>query len=182
MPAFRKSSFRLASSACEAAAEKIQRAAEKMGLEVWRDGSRVSASEYVMVQIDEDEVVKIRVSDHEDRYGGADYHVWCDERASILTGEGAWYDAVAWLCEKTGKPLPPTAKKAFSRVEKARLEKAAVEQRGRELHAAEMARRAEKEAALIEWNPARWAEIADLPGKAGREKRRIFRRQAEMAA
>jgi hypothetical protein len=45
-----------------------------------------------------------------------------------------------------------------------------------------MARRPEKEAALIAWNPARWAEIADLHGKAGREKRRIFRRQAELAA
>jgi hypothetical protein len=83
MVQFRASNWSHKNGACQRLAEQIAHAAEAMGLRARIDASRLSASRYVVVtkagDEDEDsdyERLKIRCSDHEDRYGGSDWQVW----------------------------------------------------------------------------------------------------------
>lgn len=66
------SSLSMKSSACDQKASQIEAAIKAMGLCVEREKSRQSASQYLYVGSDEDTLdLKIRVSDHEDLYGGS---------------------------------------------------------------------------------------------------------------
>lgn len=180
---FGSTNYRSAIAACDRIAGQITRAAEAMGLEARRDKSAVSASEYVLVRLaDEDEtVVKVRVSDHGDRHGGADYRVYCDARAGGVTGDGSWLDCVAWIAERAGKPLPASVRAARTKAAAVAAEMARANAEIGAHLAAMTAESERREAARIAWNPARWAEIAEIPGKKGRVKRRAYRRQADAA-
>jgi hypothetical protein len=64
--------------ACKRLAVRLEKHLVALGFETYRNSSRVSASEYVMAfpaKSDGCDAVKIRVSDHDDRYG-ADFHAW----------------------------------------------------------------------------------------------------------
>ena len=86
-------------AACERIARHISRAAVAMGLWPWIDESALSASHYVYVATDKDadDQIKVRVSDHADRYGGSDIYAWHDECVST---------AIAELAEHFGRAIP----------------------------------------------------------------------------
>lgn len=64
-----------------------------MGLQTWQHASTLSASRYVTVsyeaKTDEetDHMVKVRVSDHDDRYGGSDLWAWAGECPSQVISQ-----------------------------------------------------------------------------------------------
>lgn len=77
MAQFRASSLSYKTGECRRIAAQINDAATAMGLISSVDASRVSASHYVYIVENEDgEAVKIRVSDHDDRHGGSDWYHW----------------------------------------------------------------------------------------------------------
>lgn len=188
---FKKTDRRMAIGTCDRVAEQIARAARAMGFSAQTLDSRISASTYVEVTTDsfrsdwngdEDFYFKIRVSDHADRHGGADFRVYCDARAAAVTGEGDWKDAVAWLAGKTGRVIPG---RIAALIEKDRIAAEAQAALAKQ-QAAEFAARNEQiaafEAAIVAWNPARWSEINTITeGKRRRRHRQEYRRQA-MAA
>lgn len=84
-------------SDCRRLASSIAKAARAMGLEAGIESSRVSASHYVYVADGpEAEPVKIRVSDHDDRYG-ADWHAWAGEHPS---------DTIERMADHFGRSIP----------------------------------------------------------------------------
>ena len=86
-------------AACERIARHISRAAVAMGLWPWIAESALSASHYVYVATDKDadDQIKVRVSDHADRYGGSHIYAWHDECVSI---------AIAKLAKHFGRAVP----------------------------------------------------------------------------
>lgn len=108
MSTFRASSRRNGRTACERIAAQVQRAAEEMGFETAIEESRLSASRYVVVYLDDDgdELVKIRVSDHANRNGEADYEVGCDDLAIEQMVGDHWTWPILSLSERTGTPVP----------------------------------------------------------------------------
>jgi hypothetical protein len=70
---------------CRRIAKHIADAAQAMGLVATLDKSRVSASHYVIVsQSKEDEGIKIRISDHDDKHGGSDWYCWAGDCPSQI--------------------------------------------------------------------------------------------------
>jgi hypothetical protein len=188
MPAFRSGGPRYAFSAVEKAAGAMERAFASMGLYCTVSASRISASRYVYVRLppgaegsdpDDPVVLKIRVSDHFDRHHDSDYSVYADEKASAVTGQGAWHDAVAWVAGRAGLPLPSSVRAVRTRLEAARTR----EQELRRQAERRMAAIAEAEAGIqvlvAAWDPDRWQQACAKQGKAGREARRLYRRVAE---
>jgi tRNA nucleotidyltransferase (CCA-adding enzyme) len=103
----------------EKTADKIEKALEKMGFElIYREESRASCSEYISVEFQDFEA-KIRISNHDlpSHYRRPDFDV---QETSVTHKrsrfrEGSWVDAIEWIAEKTGKPVPSSAKGARSR-------------------------------------------------------------------
>lgn len=96
---FKKSNYSMKSSLCRRLAKQIAGVLTRAGvIEVQIENSKQSASTYVSFGIDIDpeygalDSVKIRVSDHADRYG-SDYHIWASDA-----------DDKVWL-EKTSQIL-----------------------------------------------------------------------------
>lgn len=92
-------------------ADELANTLEQMGLNVAREGSGASLSEYVSVDLADGGTLKIRVSNHELPYyyigSRADYEVGVsdtDLRAGHVGGD--WIDAAAWVAEKTETKLP----------------------------------------------------------------------------
>jgi hypothetical protein len=114
--------------------ERIARYAEKMGLATRQSGSGISQSRYVEVDGPQG-TLKVRVSDHdlprsfERNYGNVGvFEVGSGSGADRAAAAGGWKDAVRWLSEQTGKPLPSS----FSGSEKAAATRAAKQQAGYE--------------------------------------------------
>jgi hypothetical protein len=109
---FKESCRRSANAACARVAERIARHARAMGFAVREDESRISASRYVYVELDEDgdEVIKIRVSDHA-AGNDADFEVGCDETAARAIG-GHWTRPLMKIAERTGRAAPAAVKRA----------------------------------------------------------------------
>lgn len=55
----------------------VEKLIDQLGLTSYGDSSRISASRYLVVgRSDQDDTVKIRISDHDDRHGGNDYNLF----------------------------------------------------------------------------------------------------------
>lgn len=156
------------------------------GLDTRRVGSALSGSQYIYVQTDDGEI-KIRISDHVARptyerdHGAAAIEIGAHDMAthggamcaaqSILKRLGITPDAALRrsIAMAAGKAAAKAAKDADKRAEVASTAEGVLTAHHDRLNT------------LIRWNPERWGAIKDLPGKSGKEKRRVFRRQAEAA-
>ncbi|MFC0912668.1 LPD38 domain-containing protein [Pasteurella multocida] len=126
--------LRFSRNSYESDAEKIKRAFESIGLNVWRDSSRVSNSEYVTVVIPDrvDEYgdpleYKIRISDHTlpSYYTPADFDVAAKGVVNNARGQdaklhtnGSWVDAVKYAVNKYGLRMPAVIKRLESEPKK----------------------------------------------------------------
>lgn len=138
--------------------ELLQRYVEMMGLVIEEShGSQLSSSKYLVVrhitEHDEDgepndwNTYKIRISNHvlpptyKLMNGEADYEV---SPAKIFHDDkqGNWYNAIEWLHRKTGKPMPPAARRLFNEwktlKEQADAERARQEQEARDRYLARL--------------------------------------------
>lgn len=117
----------------EERAENLTIAFRKMGLEVERDSSRVSKSEYLTVKspdYEEDErgdivkgrLFKFRVSDHKlpDKYEKPDYDVDAGGQSNREDIGGSWTEAVKWIANKYNLDLPSTVKSIEKKEENAK--------------------------------------------------------------
>lgn len=153
-----------------AAAERILKYAEAMGLDGYTDSSSKSASHYVTVIFAGDSgSLKIRIANHElpDRYEPSNVHVEA----------GAWAEVVETIATRAGVPVPG---RAGAILRKRRAEKAAIEAR----RAAENARY-EANAPLVARIDARAREIdpaafsVQCTGRSGRNRRNRARDRAK---
>jgi len=165
-------------------ADRLAAILERHGCIVRRTGSALSTSRYVYASTEDGDEIKIRIADHVARptyerdHGAADIEVGNHDMASR---SGA-LDAAGAALSRLG--VPPDARfRASVAMAAGRAAKAArIEEAERASIVDTWRIEADaKDAAIIAWNPGRWAEIRDLPGKKGKEKRRVFRRQAEVA-
>lgn len=94
--------------------DAVGRHAEAMGLSTDRKRSQSSSSQYLTVSHEDGEEIhehKIRFSDHvlpptyKINNGTADYEV-SEAGKEHQDTHGEWFDAVAYLAKKTGKPIP----------------------------------------------------------------------------
>ena len=102
--------------------DHIAAAAKEMGLTAWTDRSKVSASTYVYVSDNSDaDPVKVRCSDHDDRYGGSDLHIFDGQCPAGVIGKVAArfgrtvpskYTAEAYAARSASATQAATAKKA----------------------------------------------------------------------
>ena len=105
----------------ERLASQIVRATEDMGLEADFVRSCMSEASYVECYdptSEDPETTTIRVASHESRptykamHGSADFTVGSISRLNgrvehlIITSNGDWIDALAWLAERTSRPVP----------------------------------------------------------------------------
>lgn len=111
-------SYRLAESACDRVANQIDLALQEMGLETRVSKSRISASRYVDVFIDDDadEHVTVRVSDHMNQGSLNHFEVACDQRALREFVGDHWTWPIIALADRFGIEPPARVRRMADRV------------------------------------------------------------------
>ena len=111
--------------------DQIERALGAMGLNVSRESSRQSVSQYLIVESPEytktegedGEVLKIRVSNHKlpDCYSQPDFEVIVGDGhdGSLFNDYGSWDEAVKFVADKFGMSYPKIIKRLETNAEKA---------------------------------------------------------------
>ena len=114
--------------------EKLADAAHEMGFEVYHHGSGLSQSDYIEVRdypngLDsEPETYKIRVSNHElpiahkREHGEANFELSPEGKEHQDTASTNYVEALMWLSQKTGKPLPESVRGEASEIERRRAD------------------------------------------------------------
>ena len=99
----------------ESTVTSLVKAFKSVGAEVDVDGSYVSNSQYVTIYSkDDDEFVKIRVSDHSlpDCYMPSDYHLTTGNLDPVSYQTSDWWRVAEKVAERLGYPIPRSVKLA----------------------------------------------------------------------
>ena len=191
----------------ERLASQIVRAAEDMGLEADFVRSCMSEASYVECYdptSEDPETTTIRVASHESRptyeamHGSADFTVGSISRLNgrvehlIITSNGDWIDAVAWLTNRTGRELPPRIARLRDRRDQKRCEYAAKMRSWKAKYEASITAAKLEREAITNWakehTPGLLADIERIvaetlgvpgAGKKGRRRRKAIWAQIE---
>lgn len=186
---------------CEREAEQIAKAAREMGLDPQVEHSSLSEAAYVGVYGEDDLAdlhLKIRVAEHEARptyqiiNGAEDFSVGAQVRrdGSVIShlqdSDGDWLDAVAYIAEKSGRPMPDRIIRLRARrLAAIKSRRATIDEQARR-HAAETASaQANYKAAvarLPEPHKSKWTYYETLSGKSRKNARKSGWYKAAVAA